>query len=81
MGGLFTFPMAAISILMSIAIIFTGMADLTMAWYIFGGLAILMGAGRTFGLDYYVIPWLKRLWTGTKFAGKSYLYFDHFDDE
>jgi NADH:ubiquinone reductase (H+-translocating) len=81
MGGLFTFPMALISIIMTVAITFTGMADLTMAWYFFGGFAILMGAGRAFGLDYYVIPWLKRLWSGTKFAGKSYLYFDHFDDE
>jgi NADH dehydrogenase len=81
MGGLFTFPMALISIVMTIAIAMTGMADVTMMWYFFGGIAILMGAGRTFGLDYYVIPWLKTRWIKTKLAGKSYLYYDHTDDE
>ena len=81
MGGLFTFPMALISIVMTIAIAMTGMADVTMMWYFFGGIAILMGAGRTFGLDYYVIPWLKKRWIKTRLAGKSYLYYDHTDDE
>ena len=81
MGGLFTFPMAAISIVMTVAIALTGMADITMIWYFVGGIAILMGAGRTFGLDYYAIPWLKKHWIQTKLAGKSYLYFDHTDDE
>jgi NADH dehydrogenase len=81
MGGLMTFPMAVISIIMTIAIAMTGMADITMMWYFFGGIAIIMGAGRTFGLDYYVIPWLKKRWIKTRLAGKSYLYFDHTDDE
>jgi len=81
MGGLFTFPMALISIVMTIAIAMTGMADITMMWYFVGAIAILMGAGRTFGLDYYVIPWLKKRWINTKLAGKSYLYYDHTDDE
>ena len=81
MGGFLTFPMALISIVMTVAIALTGMADITMMWYFFGAIAILMGAGRTFGLDYYAIPWLKRRWIKTKFAGKSYLYYDHTDDE
>ena len=81
MGGLLTFPMALISIVMTIAIAMTGMADITMMWYFFGAIAILMGAGRTFGLDYYVIPWLKKHWIKTKLAGKSYLYYEHTDDE
>jgi len=81
MGGLLTFPAAVVSILFAIGITLTGMADITMMWYFFGGIAILMGAGRAFGLDYYVMPWLKRWWSGTKFAGKSYLYVSHLDDE
>jgi NADH dehydrogenase len=80
MGGLFTVPAAAVSIVMAVAISFTGMADITMLWYFFGGIAILMGAGRAFGLDYYVVPWLKKHWIKTNLAGKSYLYFDHTDD-
>ena len=81
MGGFLTFPMALISIVMTVAIAMTGMADITMMWYFVGAIAILMGAGRTFGLDYYAIPWLKKRWIKTKLAGKSYLYYDHTDDE
>ncbi|MEX1378361.1 MAG: FAD-dependent oxidoreductase [Eubacteriales bacterium] len=81
MGGLFTFPAAVVSVLFAIGISLTGMADITMMWYFFGGFAIMMGAGRAFGLDYYVMPWLKRWWSGTKFASKNYLYVSHLDDE
>jgi len=81
LGGFLTFPAAVVSLLFAIGITLTGMADISMMWYFFGGLAILMGAGRTLGLDYYVMPALKRWWSGTKFAGKSYLYIDHLDDE
>ena len=80
MGGLLTFPAAVISIIFTIAITFTGMADISMLWYFFGGIAILMGAGRAFGLDYYVMPILKRWWAGTQLAGKGYLYISHKDD-
>ncbi len=81
MGGLFTFPAAVLSVILAVGIALTGMADITMMWYFFGGIALIMGAGRAFGLDYYVIPWLKRWWAGTRLAGKSYLYVDHLDDE
>ena len=81
MAGLFTFPAALLSLVLAVGITLTGMADITMLWYFFAGIAILMGAGRAFGLDYYVMPWLKRRWTKTRLAGKSYLYFDRTDDE
>ena len=81
MGGLMTFPAAILSVVLAIGISLTGMADITMLWYFFGGIALIMGAGRAFGLDYYVIPWLKRWWSGTKFASKNYLYVSHLDDE
>lgn len=81
MAGLLTFPAAVLSMVIAIAISLTGMADVTMLWYFFGAMAIMMGAGRVFGLDYYVMPPLKRWWAKTRFASKSYLYFDNFDDE
>ncbi len=81
MGGLLTFPAALVSLAFAIGITLTGMADISMMWYFFGGIAILMGAGRAFGLDYYVMPAIKRWWRNTKFAGKSYLYIEHLDDE
>jgi len=29
-------------------------------WFLFGSIA-LIGSGRTFGLDYYILPWLKKM--------------------
>ena len=45
-------------------------------WMIFAGIAVLIGAGRTLGLDYYVMPWLKKAWRNNGFARKWYLYHD-----
>jgi NADH dehydrogenase len=49
------------------------MAGPEILWYTFGSIALLSGAGRVFGLDYYVMPWLKKKWKNTKFARKTYL--------
>lgn len=75
-GGLFTFLASAVSVVMTIGIAFTGMADATILWFFFAGIAMIGGAGSTFGLDYYALPVLKRWWKKTRFARKSYLYFD-----
>lgn len=76
-AGLFTFISSAASIMIGIGIIFTGMADSTMIWYITAAFATLQGAGSAFGLDYYVIPLLKNLWSKIRIVRKSYLYFDY----
>ncbi len=75
-GGLFTFLASAVSVVMTVGIAFTGMADATILWFFFGGIAMIGGSGSTFGLDYYVLPYLKKWWKNTRFARKSYLYFD-----
>jgi NADH dehydrogenase len=43
---------------------------------IFAGIAVLIGAGRTLGLDYYAMPYLKRKWKKIPLIRKSYLYHD-----
>ncbi len=76
LAGLFTFLASIVSVGMVVGISLTGMADATILWFFFGGIALIAGAGSTFGLDYYVLPPIKRWWSKTKFAKKSYLYFD-----
>jgi NADH dehydrogenase len=61
---------------MTVGITLTGMSDATIIWYFFGGIALIAGAGSTFGLDYYVMPILKRKWKSIGIVKKSYLYFD-----
>jgi NADH dehydrogenase len=74
--GLLTFLCSAVSVVMTVGITLTGMSDATIIWYFFGGIALIAGAGSTFGFDYYVMPFLKRKWKSIGIVRKSYLYFD-----
>lgn len=76
-AGLFTFLASLASIFLSLNFIISAMAGIEILWYIFGAIALLGGAGRAFGLDYYVMPWLKGWWNKTKLARKTYLFMDH----
>jgi len=75
-GGLFTFLASCASIFLSLNFIICAMAGKEILWYIFAGLALMGGAGRAFGLDYYVMPWLKQWWNKTTLARRTYLFID-----
>jgi len=45
-------------------------------WMIFAGIAIAAGAGRAFGLDHWLLPYLGRVWGGSKKNGQLMLAFD-----
>lgn len=74
MGGLFTMPAAAVSVIMGLMIWASGTAGIEMLWYMAAGVALVAGSGSTFGLDYYVLPWLKKHWKNNKFVKKWYLF-------
>jgi NADH:ubiquinone reductase (H+-translocating) len=38
---------------------------------------LIGGGGRALGLDYYVMPFLKKWWNNTKLAKRTYLYVDY----
>lgn len=75
-GGLFTAPASIASILMGLMIWASGMAPTEMLWYMATGVATIGGSGSTFGLDYYVLPFLKKNWMKLRFVRKWYLYTD-----
>lgn len=75
-AGLFTFLSAGVSVVLQIMFLTTTGLHLDTVWMIFAGIAVLIGAGRTLGLDYYVMPWLKKAWRNNGFARKWYLYHD-----
>ncbi|HVI41297.1 MAG TPA: FAD-dependent oxidoreductase, partial [Anaerovoracaceae bacterium] len=75
-GGLFTFPAAAFSLVLQSMFVTTTGLYLSTFWMIFAAIAVLIGAGRTFGLDYYAMPALKRGWKKIPVVRKSYLYHD-----
>lgn len=74
--GLFTAPAVVVSIAMGAMIWVSGMASKEMLWFIFGGFALIGGAGSTLGLDYYVYPKLKKAWKRLRFVKRWYLYTD-----
>ena len=58
--GLFSALASLLSVAMGIMIWSSGMAPAEMLWYISAGIALIGGSGSTFGMDYYVLPVLKK---------------------
>lgn len=75
-AGLCTFLASLASIFLAVNFILSAMAGVEILWYIFAGIALMGGAGRAFGLDYYAMPWIKKWWNNTAFARKTYLFID-----
>lgn len=73
-AGLFTVLASLGSIFLCMNFILSAMAGTEILWHIFVGIAMFGGAGRAFGLDYYVMPWLKHRWKRTSLARRTHLY-------
>jgi NADH dehydrogenase len=56
--GLFTVLAAIGSIFMNLNFIISGSGDM---WFLVVSIAMLAGAGRSFGLDYYVVPYVSKI--------------------
>jgi NADH dehydrogenase len=76
LGGLLTTLSAGYSIILQIMFVMTTGLYMGTWWMAFAAIAVLIGGGRIFGLDYYVMPWLKKQWIKLKCVRKSYLYHD-----
>lgn len=75
-GGLFTTLSSGASLILQVMFVTTTGLYLNTFWMIFAAVAVLIGGGRTFGLDYYVMPWLKKHWKNVRFVRKLYIYND-----
>jgi NADH dehydrogenase len=76
MGGLCTTIAAGASLILEFMFVCTTGLYLNTFWMIFAAIAILIGGGRAFGLDYYFMPYLKKQWKRIPFIRKWYLYHD-----
>jgi len=75
-AGLFTMPASLISLILQFMFVCTTGLYLSTFWMIFAGIAVLIGGGRTLGLDYWVMPALKNRWKKLGFVRKLYIYHD-----
>lgn len=73
-GGLFTFLAAGFSLVLQFMFVTTTGLYLGTFWMVFAAIAVLIGAGRTFGLDYYAMPRLRKGWKKIPSVRKSYFY-------
>ncbi|MDC7225165.1 MAG: NAD(P)/FAD-dependent oxidoreductase [Spirochaetales bacterium] len=74
MGGCFTFIAAGVSIIMCLVFTFSGMFAWDQAWFVFAAFLLLGGAGRSLGLDHWIMPAIKRWWNGTKLARRTHWF-------
>ncbi|NLG52919.1 MAG: FAD-dependent oxidoreductase [Clostridiales bacterium] len=75
-GGLFTTPAAAFSLFLQAMFITTTGLYLGTFWMVFAAVAVLICGGRIFGLDYYVMPYLKKRWKKLRAVKRLYIYND-----
>jgi NADH dehydrogenase len=75
-GGIFTAPAAVVSLGLSTMFLIGAMAGKEILWYMAVSIVMIGGAGRAFGLDYWVMPWIKRIWNKIPFAKKLYIFMD-----
>ncbi|NBK22265.1 MAG: pyridine nucleotide-disulfide oxidoreductase, partial [Spirochaetia bacterium] len=73
-AGLFTFPAAIVSLGLSVMFLIGALAGKEILWYMAVSIVMLGGAGKAFGLDYWVMPYIKKIWNKTPLAKKTYFY-------
>ncbi|MGX7051345.1 NAD(P)/FAD-dependent oxidoreductase [Leuconostoc palmae] len=74
--GLMTWPLALVSIVLTIAAWATNGYDITHLFLILSSLAIMNGSGRGFGLDFYVVPLLQKIFGGLWYGKSKSVYDD-----
>jgi NADH dehydrogenase len=75
-GGLLTAPAAVVSLGLSFMFLIGALAGKEILWYMAVSIVMIGGAGRAFGLDYWVMPWLKKTWNKIPLAKKIYFFMD-----
>ncbi|MHB1483205.1 MAG: NAD(P)/FAD-dependent oxidoreductase [Saccharofermentanales bacterium] len=61
-GGAFNFIASGVSIILMVNFLLTTGLYMSQWWMLFAAFAILGGAGRAFGLDHYIMPYLNNYW-------------------
>ncbi|MBA5730216.1 FAD-dependent oxidoreductase [Aerococcaceae bacterium INB8] len=76
-AGLFTFLVSGLTVVLVAMFCLSGMFVWVNMWFIPAAIALMMGAGRAFGLDYYVMPWLGKLFDGWIWGKPKHIYTDN----
>lgn len=75
-GGAFTWIAAVVSIGMCLIFTLSGMFAWDQLWYVFAAVLCMGGAGRAFGLDYWIVRFAKKVWNGIGWVRRNHFYLD-----
>ncbi len=75
-AGLFTAPAAVVSLGLSIMFLIGAMAGKEILWFMIVSIVMIGGAGRALGLDYWVMPWIKKVWNKIPIVKNLYIFMD-----
>lgn len=75
-GGVFTWWAAVASIAMCLVFTLSGMFRWDQLWFVFAAILCMGGAGRAFGLDYWIVRFCKKIWNGFKWVRRRHFYLD-----
>lgn len=73
-GGLLTLPAAAAAIALCGVFLLSGMFTWSQLSLVFLAVVLLGGAGNSFGLDYWVLPWVRDRWASLRWVQRHHLY-------
>ncbi len=60
--------------LIMIVLFFSAMLTWPTTWVLFVALQLMNGSGRSFGLDYWFVPWLQRTWGKSRYGVPQSIY-------
>lgn len=75
-GGVLTWWAAVASIVMCMVFTLSGMFRWDQLWFVFAALLCMGGAGRAFGLDYWIVRFAKKIWNGFSWVRRRFFYLD-----
>ncbi|HFI0463507.1 TPA: FAD-dependent oxidoreductase [Streptococcus suis] len=75
-AGLFTWLISAMTVGLVTMFCLSGMFVWVNMWFIPAAIALMAGAGRAFGLDYWVMPWLGRILDRWAYGKTNHIYND-----
>lgn len=75
-AGLFTFLVSGLTVVLVAMFCLSGMFVWVNMWFIPVAIALMMGAGRSFGLDYWVMPWLGKFFDKLIWGHPKHIYSD-----
>lgn len=74
MAGLFTWLVSAVTIALVAMFCLSGMFVWVNLWFVPAALAIMNGAGKAFGLDHWVLPWLGKILDKWAYGTPKHIY-------